>query len=94
MNIKIQIIGIIVSFIYGLFIKLMALLNNKYNNTNNYIIKGLLDLLFNFNLTILYIIIIYKINGGVFHLYFFLIMLGGYLVSNKCVKLFKFRHRH
>ena len=89
MDITIQLICIIASFIYGAFIKLLILFHMKKNSLNNIILKFIIDILFVFIIVILYIDIIYKINKGVFHLYFFVIMLTGYITMSKCVKFTK-----
>ena len=79
MYIKIQIISILVSFIYGMFIYILMRFNNMF--------KGIIkDLLFIYDMVILYIIIIYKINQGIFHIYFFISLTLGYLGMSKCVK--------
>lgn len=88
MDIIVQILCMLLSFIYGIFI------NIGFKFTKKISIKGiikslLLDLLFSFNVVILYIIIIYKINGGIFHIYFLLLIFLGYYVSNDIVKHLK-----
>ena len=74
MNVIIQIECIALSFIYGLIIKLWSLLNYRLN-IKKYLFRLLINLLWGFIVVILYIIIIYKINGGIFHIYFILIYL-------------------
>ena len=86
MNVIIQIECIALSFIYGLIIKLWSLFNYRLN-IKKYLFRLLINLLWGFIVVILYIIIIYKINGGIFHIYFILSLLLGYIMSNKIVKL-------
>ena len=79
MNINIQIICILISFLYGIFIKVSFIFNNLF--------KGIIkDILYVYILSLLYIVLIYKINYGMFHIYFFLSMTIGYLIMSKYVK--------
>ena len=89
MNIKIQLICIVVSFLYGIFIKITNLLNSRLNNCKNILIKSIINVLYVYIIVLLYIIIIYKINNGIFHIYFFVVMSIGYLFVSKCVKFTK-----
>ena len=79
MDVKIQIICMLISFLYGIFIRITSLFNKKQN-----IIK---DLLYIYIIVLLYTIIIYSINKGIFHIYFLMLILLGYLVSKKYVNL-------
>lgn len=78
MSVKLQILCIVASFIYGIFIKLC----NLFNKRNNI----LTDLFYVYDLVILYIIIIYKINLGIFHIYFIFFIIIGYVFMSKNVK--------
>ena len=79
MNIFIQIVCFLVSFLYGIFIYYFI----KYNDFNkkNILFDVLFRLIITFLLVLLYIIVIYKINKGLFHLYFMIMIVIGYLVS-------------
>ena len=80
MSVYVQLISIIVSFLYGVFTSIFIKFNNKYF-TNSFLFK----LLYSYVLVILYIIIIFKINKGIFHIYFLLSVLLGYYVSVKYI---------
>ena len=85
MDIKLQLLCILVSFLYGMFIRLTLIINTRFNNTINVILKYLINVIYVFIIVILYIVLIYKINYGIFHLYFFIIMSIGYFLMSKYV---------
>ena len=78
MNVSIQILCLLISFIYGMFIYI------SYNSIKKYNI--FINLLYVYIIVITYIIIIYKINKGIFHIYFYLLIILGYLFMSRYVK--------
>ncbi len=90
MNVLIQIICIAISFIYGFIVFIGYKYNNKLGN-NNFIWQLVFSLLYSFISVLLYVIIIYKINGGIFHIYFIFSLIIGYIVSNHIVKFIKIK---
>lgn len=88
MNIIIQLLCITFSFIYGFFINFGWYFTNK-GCAKNLLWSLMLSLLFSFDIVVFYIIIIYKINGGIFHLYFILLIFLGMILSNVIVKQLK-----
>ena len=86
MDLKEQIIGMLFSFLYGLF--LGGLYNFNYNLLFKLpkLKKVLFNFLFVFDLVLLYFIIIKKINGGIIHPYFYLLIVLGFLVTFKYSK--------
>ena len=90
MNVLIQILCISISFVYGF----ISFIGYKYNNKlgNNYFIWQLIfNLFYSFISVLLYVIIIYKINGGIFHIYFIFSLIIGYIMSNYIVKSIKIK---
>ena len=85
MDVYIQLLCMLVSFAYGIFINITFHINNKLNNNKKTIVKFVVDLLYVYIVVLLYTIIIYLINNGVFHIYFLILMLIGYLISKKSV---------
>ena len=85
MNIKIQLLCFLMSFIYGIFIRILILFQSKINKTNNLLIHFFIDLLFVYIVALLYTLIIYKINKGVFHIYLIMLILIGYISSKRSV---------
>lgn len=90
MNVFIQIICILISFAYGFIINIGYKYNNKIDNSN-FIWQLVFSLFYSFIGVLLYIIIIYKINGGIFHIYFIISLLVGNIVSNNIVKSIKIK---
>ena len=86
MSADIQLICIIISFLYGLFIKVLNIFNNKLIKNNNKYLNIISNFIYVYIIVLLYVIIIYKINLGIFHVYFLIIMLFGYYLMSKYVK--------
>ena len=93
MSLSEQIIGIIFSFCYGCF--LSVLYNFNYNLLFNLgkIKKLVFNILFIFDLVLIYFLIIRKINNAVIHPYFYLFIVLGFLsvfsISKKLRSLLK-----
>lgn len=85
MDVLVQILCMLVSFVYGGLIRLFIKINNKILKTNKLWLEIIYKLIYAFIIVIGYIIIIYKINKGVFHVYFLLLMLLGYMLSKKLI---------
>ena len=85
MDVSIQIICMLVSFLYGILIRILTNINIYINKINNKILHVIIDLLYVYIIVILYIIIIYKLNNGMFHIYFLLLILCGYILSKRYV---------
>lgn len=91
MNIKVQIISILFSFIFGIIFSLLTNINYKYLFSKNKIYKIFFTFIYILDATLLYFIIIKKINNGVVHLYFLLFIGLGFLVG--LVKFTKYVNR-
>lgn len=81
MSIKIQIISIIFSFIFGILFSLFTNLNYKYLFSKNKFYKIFFTFIYILDATLIYFLIIKKINNGVVHLYFLLFIGIGFLVG-------------
>lgn len=77
MDYKIQILSLIYSFGYGVFFYFLSILNDKILIKNR-VLSVVLLLLFVFINALLYITILYKINFGIFHIYFLIMLALGY----------------
>lgn len=80
MNLKIQIYSLVFSFIYGLIFYLLVLINKKYLYNNKF--AFVMDFLFIIDNVLLYFIILKYINNGIFHIYFFITIILGYLLGS------------
>ena len=80
MDLKVQIFSFIFSFIYGLFLFYMFKLFHRSLFMKKKLLRFMYNLFFCIILSSLYFLIIYNINGGVIHLYFFLLISFGFLL--------------
>lgn len=91
MNYKLQLISFLVSFIYGIFFYYTSLLNYKMIKNHSIIIKYIITFVYILNISLIYILIMYKVNFGIIHIYFIIVLfLGFYFGSVYCKKLRKF----
>lgn len=82
MNIRLQIITLLVSFVYGFFFSLFLSLNYKYIYSNSKIIRIITSFLVIIVSVLLYFIILKKINYGIFHAYEVLALILGFIVES------------
>ena len=70
-----------INFIYGFFVFIAVIINYFFIKNETILVKVLLTSLFFIDLTIIYLIIIYKINFGIFHLYYLLAFGAGFYLA-------------
>lgn len=87
MDAKTQIIVLLFSYFYGFIFYDLALLNGYIIKFKKKIFRSVTTILFIYNVVLLYIILVFKINNGNFHIYFFIMMVLGFLCSVKVNKL-------
>lgn len=89
MILKVQIISLIFSFVFGIFIYLILELFNKYIYNKKICIKIIFSLLYSLIFSLLYFFILLNINNGILHSYFFFMIIIGYLLTKYVyIKLF------
>lgn len=76
-----QLVMLGVNFIYGFLIFFVAIINYSFVKNETIIVKLLLTLLFALDFSILYLIIVYKINCGIFHFYYLIAFAAGFLLA-------------
>jgi hypothetical protein len=81
MKIDIQIIALLFNFLYGVIFYYVVLINYHFIKKEVVLLKIIITLLFLFDFTCLYLIMMYKINYGSFHIYYLLMFVLGYLSS-------------
>lgn len=81
MDAKTQIIVLLFSFIYGFIYYYLLHLNKSLIKKQNRIYRSIITILFMYNIVLLYIIIVFKINNGKFHPYFFIMIILGTISS-------------
>lgn len=83
MELNLQIICLIFSFLYGMAYYFSSLFNKYIIEKTKNIYKVIITFIFVLNLVIIYLIVLYKINNGIFHVYFLLFFLLGFFISVK-----------
>ena len=81
MILKIQIFSLLYSFIYGIIFYILLEVNQKFLYEGEIVYRIIISFLFVIFISLLYFLILIKINNGILHLYFFLTMFTGYLLS-------------
>ena len=81
MILRIQILSLLFSFGYGNIVFWLLELNYKLLYEGKIFYRIIISFLFVMFISLLYFIGLLKINNGVLHLYFFISLLTGYLVS-------------
>jgi len=86
MNLKIQLISLFVSFLFGIFLFFMFRMNYKYLFLVSNKKKMFFNFIFCLDLSLLYFLILYYLNNGTLHLYFLLSIVLGFLLSYNFTK--------
>ena len=101
MTVNIQIIALSFSFLFGFIFYYLNTLNQYIIKNKKKIYQSIITILFMYNIVLLYIIMLYKINHGIFHPYFFILLILGYISNKKFtkkvlsnVKLSRFIEKH
>ena len=82
MSLNIQVYLILYSFIYGFIFSILLDINYKYL-LNKYILTNfIISFMFSINSVLLYFILLKKINNGILHIYSFIMIVLGFLVSH------------
>lgn len=71
-----------INFIYGIVFFYLAILNYKFFFKDQALIKILMFMLFTIDNVFIYLVIIYKLNYGIFHIYYLFCFVGGFLLAN------------
>ena len=80
---RIQIISVFISYLYGIFFSILLNLNSKYIYNTKKIKKILFNFIFVFDNVLLYFIILRHINDVILHYYFIIALFLGFLSVNK-----------
>ena len=97
MTLKIQIISLIVSFLYGIFFSFLLNINYKIIYNNNKFIKIFGTFLFIVFNSLLYFLILLKVNNGIVHIYCILSLICGFIFHTsflyKRIRMIAFKHK-
>lgn len=83
MDIKIQILSIIFSFLYGIILSFLIKCNYKFLTSQKKFYKIISNIIFCLDCALLYLLIIKEINNGSLHIYLLILIILGYVVSYK-----------
>ena len=75
MNSYVQLICLVFSFLYGIIINYFNKFNLRIVNDKNIFIKVLIICLYIFNISLLYMVFLYRLNYGMLHYYFILFII-------------------
>lgn len=81
MVLKIQVIALLFSFIFGIFFACMVKLNYRFLFCKKKLIQIFITFLFIMDMSLLYFLILKFINGGILHPYFLLLVLIGFYIG-------------
>jgi len=87
MTVKIQILTLFYSFLFGIFSSFLLNLNKPLLFHKNLLIKITANIFIVLDLVLIYLIILYKINYGIVHHYFILMIFLGHFLANKKIKM-------
>ncbi len=91
MVISLQLKTFLFSFLYGIFFGMMSIWHFSFIKNTPKFYQLLFTFVFILDIVLGYILIMYKLNLGMFHIYFLLFLLGGYMGAfplHKYVKYF------
>lgn len=81
MTLSVQILSLIYSFFYGIIFYGLLEINYKFLYLGKMVYRIILSFLFVIFVSLLYFILLIRINNGILHFYFFLCFFTGYLLS-------------
>lgn len=86
MELSIQLQALTVSFVYGILFSYLIKIQYRYLFESKLYYKILITNLFIFDNCLLYFLILRMINNAMFHIYFLLLIILGYLFGVKLLK--------
>ena len=86
MTAKTQIIVLSFSFLFGFIFQYLNLLNINIIKNKNKFFRSFITIMFMYNIVLIYLICLYKLNNGIFHIYFLIMLILGYISSKKFTK--------
>ena len=81
MSANLQLICFLASFLYGIFFGLLSEFHFKLISKYHVIFQLLISLVFVIDIVLGYILIMYHLNLGIFHIYFLIFIFLGYIIS-------------
>lgn len=79
MNVKLQLISIIFSFLFGLLFSFFTNINYRFLFSKNTIFKLIFTFIYIIDSALFYFLMMKKINNGIIHIYFLIFIVVGFL---------------
>lgn len=89
MSLEVQIQSLAFSLLYGMFFSLVLNLNYQYIFNTKIYYKIIINFMFVVIMVLLYFILLYRINNGIFHSYFILVIIFGVIIGNSKTKILR-----
>lgn len=93
MELKVQILSLIFSFVFGVIFSLFTNLNYRFLFCKKKLFKITITIIYVIDASLLYFLILKKINNGIIHSYFLLLIAVGFFIGsinlNKYMNMFK-----
>ncbi len=89
MDIKTQLIVFLFSFLFGFLFFYLMYINYQFIKNKNKLTQFIENIVFVLDMDLIYLFILYKINYGAYHIYFFIMTLIGSIVGYLCLKFVK-----
>ena len=83
MNAKTQIIVLTFSYLFGFIFNYLNILNINIIKNKNKFYRSFITIMFMYNIVLIYLISLYKLNHGIFHIYFLIMIILGYFTAKK-----------
>ena len=81
-----QLLALTTSYLFGFILYYLYKINLCLIKNKKRFYQSLITILFMYNVVLIYIIIIFKINHGIFHIYFFFMIALGFYTNLKLTK--------
>lgn len=78
MNYKLQLLSFLVSFLFGIFFYFSSLLNHKLIKKHSMVFRYIITFVYILDISLLYVLLMYKVNYGVIHVYFIGVLFIGF----------------
>lgn len=79
MNYKLQLLSFLVSFLFGIFFYFTSLLNHKIIKKHSIVLQYMITFIYILDISLLYILLMYKVNYGIIHVYFIGMLFLGFV---------------
>lgn len=89
MNLKVQLLSLGFSFVFGIVFSIFIKINYKFLFLSKKHIQILSNFLFLLDMSLCYFLIIKYINNGILHIYFFIIFIIGWYIGNLILRKFR-----